>query len=84
MHANSILEIIMKYDSEKKQQTLITCAKDKKIKVWDWMNKECLVTLSEHSEAITSIVLTKDARQSMLFSGSLDMRVVAWDTTNWV
>lgn len=80
MHNNSILQIILKYDKNLREQTLITCSKDKKVKVWDWMNKHCIATLSQHNDEVTSIVLTKDANQTILFSGSLDKRIIAWHT----
>jgi WD40 repeat protein len=74
----------MKYDAELKEQTLITCSKDKKVKVWDWMNRECIAELSRHSDEVTSIVLTTDLSQSILFSGDKIGTVIAWHTSNWV
>jgi WD40 repeat protein len=59
---------------------LITCAKDKKIKVWDWMNKSLIATLAQHTDEVTSIVLTSDTNKSILFSASLDMKIIAWHT----
>ena len=83
MHNNSILQILIRYEKAKKQQTLITCAKDKKIKVWDWINKKLLATLVSHTDEVTTIALSNDSNQSMLFSGSLDKRVIAWHTSQY-
>ena len=60
MHNKPILQIIIKYDRETKQQQMITCSKDKKIKVWDWMNKTLEKTLSKHSDEVTSICLSSN------------------------
>ena len=83
MHNNAILQILIKYNKKKKQQTLITCAKDKKIKIWDWMNKRLLGTLSSHTDEVTCMALTNDSEQSILFSGSYDKRVIAWHTSGY-
>jgi WD40 repeat protein len=81
MHTKSILQILIMYDKTSKQQHLITCSKDKKIKVWDWMSKSLEYTLSGHGDEVNSICLNAD--QSMLFSASQDCRLVAWHTSNF-
>lgn len=47
-------------DNINKEHLLMTCSKDKKVKVWDWINKKLLHTLSEHKNEVTSICLTND------------------------
>jgi WD40 repeat protein len=63
MHTKPILQLLIKYDKVKRRQHLITCAKDNKVKVWDWvLNKETPVaTLTNHLDEVTSIALTNDA-----------------------
>ena len=65
------------------------------VKVWDWMNKKLLHTLSDKSGDVSSICLTND--QSILFSGSVNevideekentkstfSKIVAWHTSNF-
>ena len=48
------------------------------------MNKRLLVTLSGHTEEVTSMALTSDSAQSILFSGSYDKRVIAWHTSRYI
>ena len=81
MHFQPINQILLKYDRKSKEQMLITCSNDKKVKVWDWMNKQLIHTLSKHQKEVLSICLTND--QSYLFSGSQDLKVIAWHTSNF-
>ena len=47
---------------------MITCAKDKKIKVWDAIKSTQIGNLLYHNGVVESIVLNKD--EKLLFSGS--------------
>ena len=44
MHTNYINQILVSNDSK----TVITCGKDRKIKAWDWIKKECLSVMAHH------------------------------------
>jgi WD40 repeat protein len=72
MHTNYIFQILVSRDSK----TVITCSKDKKIKVWDWLKQTMIVQLQAHNEAVESIVLS--ANEKLLFSASLDKKVIVW------
>ena len=72
MHTNYILQFLLTRDSKK----LISCSKDKKIKVWDWIKQECIATFSGHEDSVESIVL--NSTEELLFSASGDKKVIMW------
>lgn len=57
-------------------KTVITCGRDKKIKVWDWIKIKLLASLTGHDDCVESIVLSSD--EKLLYSASLDMKVILW------
>jgi len=63
------------------QKTIVTSSRDKKIKVYDWINDKVLATLSGHSSNVESIIFSFD--EKYLFSGGDDKRVVVWHTGLW-
>lgn len=77
MHTDCILQLLVTRDCNK----VITCSKDKKIKVWDWIKKSLIATLLKHEESVESIKLSQDER--ILFSGSLDKKVVLWSMESY-
>lgn len=56
---------------------VVSASDDGKIKVWDIVSGFCLVTLHEHTAAVTGLRFAK--RGQVLFSSSLDGTVRAWD-----
>ena len=73
MHTNYIFQVLVTRDSK----TVITCGKDKKIKVWDWIKQSLTYTLLLHEEAVESIAMSADQR--ILFSAGLDYKVGIWN-----
>ncbi|CDW80596.1 wd-40 repeat protein [Stylonychia lemnae] len=78
MHTNYINQILVTKDSKR----VITCSKDRKIKVWDWIKSECLATLTLHEEGVEAMILSED--ETLLFSGSYDKTVNIWSMYEYV
>ncbi|CDW81032.1 (myosin heavy-chain) kinase [Stylonychia lemnae] len=78
MHTNYINEIVVTKDSKK----VITCSRDRKIKIWDWIQQECLATMILHEDSVESIVLSDD--ETLLFSGSHDKIVNIWSMHDYL
>ncbi|CDW80324.1 wd-40 repeat protein [Stylonychia lemnae] len=78
MHTNYINQILVTKDSKR----VITCSKDRKIKVWDWIKSECLATLTLHEEGVETMVLSED--ETLLFTGSYDTFVNVWSMYQYV
>lgn len=77
IHSNPILQI--KPFAFKKQ--LLTCGKDRKIKVYDLISEEVVTTLPGKKN-IESIELSTD--QNYLFSSDHESFVSIWYTENWI
>lgn len=77
MHSNYITQILVTKDSKK----VITCSKDKKIKVWDWIKSKLIANLIGHQDSVESIVLSKN--EKLLFSGSYDKNVHIWSLESY-
>ena len=58
-------------------QTIATGGDDGKVKAWSTYSGFCFVTFTDHSAPISSVAFVKQA--SVLFSGSLDGTVRAYD-----
>ena len=48
IHTNPILQILVTKDNK----YIITCAKDKKVKIYDWVNERLVTTLTGHSGSV--------------------------------
>lgn len=57
---------------------MISCSKDKRIKIFDLVNEMLVQTLSSHVQTVTSIAYTPD--QNYLFSTGDDKKVILWST----
>lgn len=72
MHNNYITQLIVSRDSK----TVISCSRDKKVKVWNWIKQTLTATLMFHDQSVESIALTSN--EEVLFSASLDRKVGMW------
>lgn len=72
MHTNYILQLLVTSDSKQ----VITCSKDKKIKIWDWIKGSLTTTLMRHEDSVESIKLSPD--ETILFSAGLDKKIILW------
>lgn len=72
MHTNYILQLLVTRDSKQ----VITCSKDKKIKIWDWIKGSLSTTLMRHEDSVESIKLSPD--ETILFSAGLDKKIILW------
>lgn len=65
----------------KDNEHIITCGKDKKVKVYNWITEKQVANLVSHSLTVNSIVLSPD--QNYLFSGAEDKKIIMWHTARW-
>ena len=59
----------------------VTCSDDKTIKVWDWPSGACLRTLTQHSGAVSVVVVHPSA--DAFASGSRDHTVILWSSESF-
>ena len=72
LHSNYIMQIL----STTAGKRMITCGKDRKIKVWDQLKQQLISNLLFHEGIVESIVLTRDDKT--LFSGGQDQKIGVW------
>jgi WD40 repeat protein len=66
IHANPILHFLIKKDGS----TMISAGKDKKIKVYNWVNDKPITTLGGQGGSVNTIALSPS--QDYLMSGAED------------
>ena len=59
-----------------KSNRLISASNDKTIKIWNFKTGDCLKTLNEHQDSVTSILIISNNK---LISGSSDKLIKIWD-----
>lgn len=77
LHLNPILHINVSQNS----RWLVTCGRDKKIVVTDWMSNTRLASLKDHSDMVTYSIFCKN--DNYLFTASEDKTVNIYHTYNW-
>ena len=60
---------------------IITCSKDKKIKIFDWIKKCEIQVLTTMISQIVAIEITPD--QKYLFSAGEDRQIRIWSMESW-
>ena len=66
IHANPIMDFLICKDGA----TIISAGKDKKIKVWNWVNDKLIETLSGHVGNVNALCISPN--EDYLISGSDD------------
>ena len=56
---------------------LCSSSKDKSIRVWDVVTKQCLFSMHSHRQAVTCV---KWAGSGLIFSSSRDCNIYVWET----
>jgi WD40 repeat protein len=60
--------------------TITTCSRDRRIKLWNMDNKVCIKTLEGHTDEVLCVKLVSE---SILASGSADMSIKIWDLNSF-
>jgi len=69
----------VKFSPDKK--ILASCSKDKKVKLWETENYECIKTFDDHESSVNSICF--DKKNNYLASGSKDNKIIIWELENY-
>ena len=77
-HSDSIISILTMYMDN--QIVIVSGSLDKTIKIWNPINEELMITLHEHSDSISSLMLLNlNEQQTTLVSGSWDKSIRIWN-----
>ena len=76
---NQHTERVNSIQVDEKSNKLISASNDKTIKIWNLNSGECLKTLNDHQDSVTSILITSTA----FISGSIDKTVKIWDLNTY-
>lgn len=77
VHKNPILHI----NVSRSTKWVVTCGRDKRAIVTDWMSNTRLALLKDHEDAVTFGTFCKD--DAYLFTASTDKKINMYNTYNW-
>lgn len=73
-HAGAVRQFAISPNGKK----LVSVGNDAKVIVWDFLRRERLATLSDHSNNVSAVAFSPDSKQ--FSTASSDGRVIVWDT----